>query len=127
MATKRQAISPLGSDAAADFEREAQTDPVFAAAVEKFRLAHELATRLIGFRLEHRLTQKQLAARLDMKDTVVSRYERGDRPVSLETLRRIGDVLAFDVVLVSRKPGSRGTSSSQTPTRRRRTRTKAAA
>jgi DNA-binding XRE family transcriptional regulator len=101
---REQTISPLGDDVAGHRAFKIETDPTYRAAVEKFRIAHEIAERLIAYRIEHQLTQQQLAKRLGTAHSVISRLERGDRPANLDTLTRIGSALGFEIALVDCEP-----------------------
>src|SRR6266550_4384118 len=96
-------VSPLGDDVVSHRARKAQQNPAYRAAMEKFRIAKEVARRLIAYRIEHNLTQQALAEHLGTAHSVISRLERGNHPANLETLIRVGSVLGFNVDLVDRK------------------------
>ncbi len=97
-------VSPMGDDVADHRALKARQNPTYRAAMEKFRIAGEVARRLIAYRIEHDLTQQALAERLGTAHSVISRLERGDHPANLETLIRVGSVLGFTVDLVDREP-----------------------
>jgi len=58
-------VSPIAEDVSEHRSRKARENPKYAAAVEQFRLAEQLARLIISYRVEHDLTQKQVAQMLN--------------------------------------------------------------
>jgi DNA-binding XRE family transcriptional regulator len=85
-------LSPIGETTEEGRSHRAE-NPAYAA--EAARLApYEAAAQLsVRYRLEHNLTQKQLAARIGTSPSAISRLERGDATISLNTLKRIAEAL----------------------------------
>ena len=69
-----------------DRQRE---DPEFREVWDRSAFAREVAIRIIRYRTERKLTQTKLAQEVGMKQSVIARLERGERPPSLSTLARI--------------------------------------
>lgn len=80
-------------------EEQLERDPEFRAYWERTALARAVATVLIGFRGEHDLTQTQLARQLGMRQPQVARLEIGEHTPSLDTLRRLAQLLSLRLIL----------------------------
>ncbi len=60
------------------------------------RTAFDKANRwrvLLGYRLKNEMTQKQLAAATGIRQSVLSEYERGKRPVTMAAAEKLAKVL----------------------------------
>jgi ribosome-binding protein aMBF1 (putative translation factor) len=69
-----------------DRQRE---DPQFREDWDRSAFAREVAIRIVRYRAQRSLTQTQLAQLVGMKQPVIARLERDERPPSLATLARI--------------------------------------
>ena len=72
--------------AVVDRQRE---DPEFREEWDRTVFAREVAIRIVRYRADRGLTQTQLAQAVGMKQPVIARLERGERPPSLATLARV--------------------------------------
>lgn len=66
---------------------------------ERTAVARVLALLLVRYRAAHSLSQSALASELGMKQPAIARMERGDRPVTVETLFRVLDGLGIPFTL----------------------------
>ncbi len=85
----RAPVTPIGEDVSEHRSRKARENPKYAAAVEQFRLAEQLARLIISYRMEHDLTQKQVAQMLNFTVPEVSRLESGQHTPSGKTIERV--------------------------------------
>ncbi len=80
-----------------DFKAELLTDPEVRAEYEalepQFRLIRDILLR----RSELNLSQVELAKLLGTKQSAISRLERGDGNITINTLRKIADALNADL------------------------------
>lgn len=86
-------------------------DPEVREEWDRTALARTLALMLLRHRTKHGLSQSALAADLGMKQPAIARLERGDRPVTVDTLLRLLDALdvSFSLTFVpSQTPGEQG-------------------
>ena len=80
-------------------EEQLERDPEFRAYWERTVLARAAANALIGFRIEHGITQTELARRLGMRQPQVARLEIGEHTPSLDTLRRLSQLLRIRLIV----------------------------
>jgi DNA-binding XRE family transcriptional regulator len=59
--------------------------------------SNRIGNLLAGARLKARLTQAQLAEKLDIRQNMISDYERGKRRLSLSMAKRIAKILNIKV------------------------------
>ena len=95
-------------------EAQLERDPEFRAFWERTALARAVATVLIGYRVEHGLTQTQLARQLGMRQPQVARLEIGEHTPSLDTLRRLSELLGMRLILAI-SPAVKGTPPPEVP------------
>ena len=95
-------------------EERLERDPEFRAYWERTALARAVANTLIGFRVEHGLTQTQLARQLGMRQPQVARMEIGEHTPSLDTLRRLAQLLGLRLI-VAISPAADGTPPMEVP------------
>lgn len=91
-------------------EERLERDPEFRAHWERTALARAVANALIGFRIEHGLTQTQLGRRLGMRQPQVARLEVGGHTPSLDTLRRLAQLLGTRLVVAISPAGQQSPS-----------------
>lgn len=83
-----------------DWERHKKKllkNPEFRKLYEESRLEYEISRAIIRARIEKGLTQKQLAAKLNTKQSVISRVEGANTTPSLSFLKRLA--VALDTTL----------------------------
>jgi DNA-binding XRE family transcriptional regulator len=93
-------VSPVGENVTEHRARKARENPKYAAAVERFSFAEQIARLLTGYRMEHELTQKQIGELLGMTTPEISRLESGEHTPSGKTTERILRTLHKHVVFV---------------------------
>lgn len=82
-----------------DFLEEQLQDPEFRQAWEETKVEYEVSRQLILLRKQKGLTQSQLVERLNTKQSVISRIEKGDQNITLENLMNI--VKCLEVIYAS--------------------------
>ncbi|MSQ27834.1 MAG: XRE family transcriptional regulator [Dehalococcoidia bacterium] len=87
-----------------------QRDPEFRAHWERTALARAIANAVIGFRIEHGLTQTGLARQLGMRQPQVARLEIGEHAPSLDTLRRLAQLLGTRLIVAISPAGLTATA-----------------
>ncbi len=106
---------PLTNRTVAAIDRRTKDDPDFAAAVEAELQAMRIEQELVALRNASGLSQRQLAAKLGVKQPVISRLEAGkSRNIGLQTLVRAVKALNGRIEVLIRPAVRRGR------TRRRR-------
>ncbi|MCI1747928.1 MAG: helix-turn-helix domain-containing protein [Acidipropionibacterium sp.] len=73
------------------------TDPAYAAEVDRLALADAVSVAIVAYRAEHDLTQTAFGRMLGVKQPQVARLERGDVLPSLETLQRLARAGVLEV------------------------------
>lgn len=74
-------------------------DPEFRAEWKRLAPARAVANRLIAYRADHGLTQTGLARRLGMSQPAVFRLELGEHLPTLQTLRKLSEVLGLEILI----------------------------
>jgi ribosome-binding protein aMBF1 (putative translation factor) len=87
----------------ATYKRKALKDPELRNEYEKLDLEFQVVNAIIGARIESGVTQQELAAKLDTKQSVISRAEGMNYLPSLTLLRRIADALGYRVEIRFKK------------------------
>ena len=80
-----------------DFKAQRLTDLELRAEYEALEPEFRLVRSIISRRNELNLSQEQLAKLIGTKQPGISRFERGDGNITLNTLRRIADALDADL------------------------------
>jgi ribosome-binding protein aMBF1 (putative translation factor) len=78
---------------------KSEKDPRWAVAYEKADIEVRLAIQIAKARARAHLTQGQLAKAIGTTQSVISRIERADQNLTLETLSKIADALHSDLVV----------------------------
>ena len=78
---------------------KSEKDPKWAAAYENAGIEVRMAIQIAKARGKARLTQGQLAKAIGTTQSVISRIERADQNLTLETLSKIADALHSDLVV----------------------------
>lgn len=86
-----------GSETHADALKRKLKDPEFAAGYKKHLLALQVAEALQGLREKKKLTQGQLATRAGMKQHGISRIEKGQHAMTLDTVGRLAAAMGCSV------------------------------
>ena len=99
-----------------DFKAQRLTDPKvreeYEALEPEFRLIRDVLSR----RSELNLSQMQLAKLVGTKQPAISRLERGDGNITINTLRRIADALDADLdISLKARPHTKIASMQTTP------------
>ena len=76
-----------------------EKDPKWEAAYKKAGIEVRMAIEIAKARERARLTQGQLAKAIGTTQSVISRIERADQNLTLETLSKIADALHSDLVV----------------------------
>lgn len=76
-----------------------EKDPKWAAAYEKADIEVRMAIQIAKAREKAKLTQGQLAKAIGTTQSVISRIERADQNLTLETLSKIASALKSDLVV----------------------------
>ena len=79
--------------------RESEKNPKWAAAYEKAGIGMRMAIQIAKAREKARLTQGQLAKAIGTTQSVISRIEKADQNLTLETLSKIAGALHSDLVI----------------------------
>lgn len=87
--------SPIGRAADEVHAKRVANDPLYRAEEQRLAPYRVIAESVMYARARHGLTQKQLAKRIGTTDSVISRIESGDHPVSLATLTKLGEALGI--------------------------------
>ncbi len=77
----------------------AEKDPKWASAYEKADIEVRMAIQIAKARQKAKLTQGQLAKAIGTTQSVISRIERADQNLTLETLSKIASALKSDLVV----------------------------
>lgn len=78
---------------------KSEKDPKWTAAYENAGIEVRMAIQIAKARGKARLTQGQLAKAIGTTQSVISRIERADQNLTLETLSKIADALHSDLVV----------------------------
>lgn len=78
---------------------QAENDPKWEAAFAKADVEVRMAVQIAKARQRANLTQGQLAKAIGTTQSVISRIERADQNLTLETLSKIADALKRDLVV----------------------------
>lgn len=78
---------------------DSEKDPKWAAAYEKADIEVRMAIQIAKARQKAKLTQGQLAKAIGTTQSVISRIERADQNLTLETLSKIATALKSDLVV----------------------------
>lgn len=78
---------------------DSEKDPRWAAAYEKADIEVRMAIQIAKARQKAKLTQGQLAKAIGTTQSVISRIERADQNLTLETLSKIATALKSDLVV----------------------------
>ena len=78
---------------------KSEKDPKWTAAYEKAGIEVRMAIQIAKARERARLTQGQLAKAIGTTQSVISRIERADQNLTLETLSKIADALHSNLVV----------------------------
>ena len=78
---------------------DSEKDPKWAAAYEKADIEVRMAIQIAKARQKAKLTQGQLAKAIGTTQSVISRIERADQNLTLETLSKIASALKSDLVV----------------------------
>jgi transcriptional regulator with XRE-family HTH domain len=111
--TMTKTISPLGESASEGAARRAARSKEYrehAAMLAPYRV---IARAVILARTDTGLTQEQLGAALGTTGSAISRIESGTRPVTLDTLGKLG--AALDITFVVGSPRAAGAGSVVVP------------
>lgn len=76
-----------------------EKDPKWAVAYEKADIEVRMAIQIAKARQKAKLTQGQLAKAIGTTQSVISRIERADQNLTLETLSKIASALKSDLVV----------------------------
>lgn len=96
-----QKISPLGESASEGAARRAARSTVYRDQAAKLAPYRVVARAVILGRADKGLTQEQLGTALGTTGSAISRIESGTRPVTLETLGKLGAALDISFVVGS--------------------------
>ena len=78
---------------------KSEKDPKWAAAYEKAGIGVRMAIQIAKAREKAKLTQGQLAKAIGTTQSVISRIERANQNLTLETLSKIADALHSDLLV----------------------------
>ena len=78
---------------------KSEKDPKWATAYEKAGIEVRMAIQIAKARERVKLTQGQLAKAIGTTQSVISRIERADQNLTLETLSKIADALHSNLVV----------------------------
>lgn len=81
-------------------------DPVFKREWEDSELEYLIARNIIAKRKEQNLTQKQLAEAINTTQSVISRIEKGEQNLTLQTLKSLAaslDIKVHDLMVYEEK------------------------
>ncbi len=88
-----------------DFKAQRRTDPEVRKEYEALEPEFRLIRDVLLLRSELNLSQMQLAKLVGTKQPAISRLERGDGNITINTLRRIADALDADLdISLKNKP-----------------------
>jgi ribosome-binding protein aMBF1 (putative translation factor) len=76
-----------------------EKDPKWAAAYEQADIEVRMAIQIAKARQKAKLTQGQLAKAIGTTQSVISRIERADQNLTLETLSKIASALKSDLIV----------------------------
>ena len=76
-----------------------EKDPRWKAAYEKAGIEVRIAIQISKARERAHLTQEQLAKAVGTTQSVISRIERGEQNLTIETLSKIADALHGDLIV----------------------------
>ena len=88
-----------------EFKRELLGDPEVLAEYKALQPKYKLIRSLIKRRTELGMTQSRLAKLVGIRQPAISRLERGEGNITLETVSRITNVLNLDITVKDRKSG----------------------
>ena len=104
--TMTKAISPLGESASEGATRRAARSREYREHAARLAPYRVIARAVILGRTDMGITQEQLAFALGTTGSAISRIESGTRPVTLDTLSRLG--AALDISFVVGSPRAAG-------------------
>jgi DNA-binding XRE family transcriptional regulator len=88
-----------GSETHGEALKRKLKDPEFAAGYKRHLLAIQVAEALHDLREKKKLTQGQLAAKAGMKQHGISRIEKGEHAMTLDTVGRLAAAMGCSVKL----------------------------
>lgn len=100
-ATREQNISPLGSTAEEAANRRYERNADYREQHDRLAPYRAIADAVILARGAHKMTQRELGEIIGTTDTAISRIESGRRPVTLETLSKLGKALGLTFMVGS--------------------------
>jgi transcriptional regulator with XRE-family HTH domain len=106
--TTKQAISPLGESAGEGAARRSARSKEYREHAAKLAPYRVIARAVILGRTDKGLTQDQLGAALGTTGSAISRIESGTRPVTLDTLGKLGAALDITFVVGSPRAAAAG-------------------
>jgi len=80
-----------------DLERKLLAKPGVQAAMRETAIEYEVARAVLEARVTRGLSQKELAAKLNTKQSVISRVENAKTKPSLDFLERLAGVLGYSL------------------------------
>mgnify|MGYP001567825599 CR=1 FL=1 len=80
-----------------EYERQLLAKPGVQAAMAETAIEYEVARAVLEARLNRGLSQKELAAKLNTKQSVISRVENAKTKPSLDFLERLAGVLGYSL------------------------------
>jgi transcriptional regulator with XRE-family HTH domain len=104
--TMTKAISPLGESASEGAARRAARSTEYREHAARLAPYRVIARAVILGRTDMGITQEQLGAALGTTGSAISRIESGSRPVTLDTLGKLG--AALDITFVVGSPRAAG-------------------
>ena len=87
---------------------EADNDPAYRAALERFLPYERIARLVIRARMELGISQEELARRVGTSPAAIARLEGGHHRPSVETLHRVARALDRDLVIGFQPPTGAG-------------------
>jgi DNA-binding XRE family transcriptional regulator len=82
-----------------EVKKELLKDPEVFEEYNKLQPLYEIISKLIEIRIKKNVTQKELAQLLGTKQSAISRIENGTYMPSLKLIKRIAEILDYDVKL----------------------------
>ena len=103
MTTDSETISPIGESATESAARRAVKSAEYRAQAKKLAPYRVIARAVILARADRGVTQEELAAAMGTTGSAISRIESGTRPVTLDTLSKLGAALGITFAIGSPK------------------------
>jgi ribosome-binding protein aMBF1 (putative translation factor) len=98
-AADADSISPIGMSITDHIAEQERLDPEYKRQREEARPYRELRRIVLIRRAELGISQRELARRMGTSSSVVSRLERGEHNVSMETMRKLAGALGLELTI----------------------------